>query len=119
MNAPVALDDTTFDLEAVARELRAADAYARDGHSARTLVRRSDLRIVLVALAAERTISEHHADVTATVQTLSGRIRLQLPAGALELPAGRLLVMEPGLPHDVHAESDSTFLLTLGWPKPA
>lgn len=106
----------TFDLESMARELRSEDTYVREGQAARTLIRSSDLRVVLVALASGRTISEHQVKVTASVQTLSGRIRLQLPEGSVELSAGQLLVLGAGLAHDVHAETDSTFLLTLGWP---
>lgn len=116
---PLPLDHgATFDLESVARELRTEDAYVREGQAARTLIRSRDLRIVIVALEAGKTISEHHVNVTASVQTLSGRIRLQLPHAGVGLTAGQLLVLGAGLTHDVYAEADSTFLLTLGWPAP-
>lgn len=117
MNTPAPLDQgTTFDLAAVARELHAEEPYLREGQTARTLIRTPDLRIVVVALKAGKTISEHHANVTASVHTLSGHIRLQLPDRAVEVPEGQLLVLGAGLSHDVYAEADSTFLLTLGWP---
>ena len=106
----------TFDLEAVAEELRAEEQYVDEGQASRTLIRASDLRMVLVVLEAGKTISEHHAKVTASVQTLSGHIRLQLPERSVDVPAGQILVMEAGLAHDVYAESESAFLLTLGWP---
>lgn len=114
-HAPVAADHgVTFDFESIAGELRAEDAYAREGHTARTLIRSPDLRIVVIALAAGKTISEHQASATASVQTLSGHIRLQLPDRGVDLPAGQILVLGAGLSHDVYAETDSTFLLTLG-----
>ncbi|MBK8013919.1 MAG: cupin domain-containing protein [Deltaproteobacteria bacterium] len=96
--------------------MRAEESYLREGQTARTLIRSSDLRIVVVALKAGKSISEHHASVTASVQTLSGHIRLQLPERSVDVPEGQLLVMGAGLPHDVYADTDSTFLLTLGWP---
>lgn len=105
-----------FDLQRIAEELRAEGAYAREGHTARTLVHTPDLRIVVVVLKAGDTISEHHANVTASVQTVSGQIRLQLPDRAVELSVGHVLVLGAGLRHDVHAVLDSTFLLTLGPP---
>lgn len=108
-------EGATFDLARTARELRELDAYRKEGQTARTLTRSSDLRTVLVALQAGRSISEHRANVTTTVHTLSGHIRLQLPERTVELPTGCLLVLDPGLAHDVHADADSTFLLTLGW----
>jgi len=117
MNTPASPDHgATFDLAAVARELLDEEPYVREGQTARTLVRTPDLRIVVVALKRGKTISEHHANVTASVQTLSGHIRLRLPEHSVDVPEGQLLVMGAGLPHDVSAEIDSTFLLTLGWP---
>jgi quercetin dioxygenase-like cupin family protein len=103
-------------LEAVADELRSQEAYVREGQTARTIIRTSDLRIVVVALAAGKTISEHHAKATVAVQTLSGRIRLELPERSVDVPRGQLLVLGAGVAHAVYAEVDSTFLLTLGWP---
>jgi len=118
MNTPTAPEHgVTFDLAHVARELRAEDPYLREGQTARTLIRTPDLRIVLIALKRGKTISEHHASVTASVQTLSGHLRLQLPDRTVDVAEGQLLVLGAGLPHDVCAETDSTFLLTLGWPE--
>lgn len=117
MHSPISADHgLTFDLEALARELRTEEPYLREGQAARTLLRAPDLRIVVIALAAGKTISEHHANVTASVQTLAGHIRLQLPDRGVDVRAGQLLVLGAGLAHDVYAETDSTFLLTLGWP---
>ena len=49
MTKPVSITDRpVFDLAAIGRELRAEDAYQRDGHTARTLVREPSLRVVLV-----------------------------------------------------------------------
>jgi quercetin dioxygenase-like cupin family protein len=104
-----------FELTSIARELCAEEAYLREGQAARTLIRSTDLRIVLVALRAGKTISEHHANVTASVQTLTGHIRLQLPDRGVDVLAGHILVLGAGLSHDVHAETDSVLLLTLGW----
>lgn len=116
MNAPENPEHgICFELAEVARELLAAEQYLSEGQAARTLIRTPDLRIVLVALARGRTIPAHHASATASVQTLSGHIRLQFPQRTVEVPEGRLLVIGAGLPHDVTAESDSAFLLTLGF----
>jgi quercetin dioxygenase-like cupin family protein len=106
----------TFDLQAIDAELRTTKAYAREGHTARSLAREDDLRVVLLAMKASARIAEHRADETAVVHVLSGHVRLHLRDEAVDLPAGRLFVLEPGLPHDVEAVDDSSFLLTLGWP---
>lgn len=105
----------TFDISAITEELRREDAYEREGQCARTLVRTADLRVVLIAMKSGKRLSEHHASATASVHTLSGYVRLQLPDRSVDLPAGQLLVLGGGLRHDVEAAADSTFLLTLGW----
>jgi quercetin dioxygenase-like cupin family protein len=106
-----------FDLAAADREMRNDEAYTRDGHTARTLARERDLRVVLIVMNAAARIAEHRANETATIQVLSGHLRLHLPNGTVELPAGRLLLLEPGVRHDVEAVPESAFLLTLGWPR--
>jgi quercetin dioxygenase-like cupin family protein len=104
-----------FDLAAIEAEMRTEPAYAREGHTARTLVREPDLRIVLVAMKAGGRIAEHRANDTASVQTVRGHVRLRLPDSIAELPAGQVLVLERGLRHDVEAVAESAFLLTLAW----
>lgn len=97
------------------REMREEPAYARDGHTARTLVRDRDLRIVLIVMKAGARIDEHAAEDTASVHVLSGQVRLQLPDRTVDVPAGQLLVLARGLRHAVEAARDSAFLLTIGW----
>ncbi len=103
-----------LDLAAIEREVRLEEAYARDGHSARTLVREADLRVVLIVMKAGSRIAEHRASVNASIHTIGGDARLRLRDRTVDLPAGRLLVLEPGIQHDVEAVSDCAVLLTLG-----
>ena len=89
MSTPTPPDHgVSFDLTTIAHELRAEEPYVREGQTARTLIRTPDLRIVVIALKAGKTISEHHTNVTAAVQTLSGHIRLQLPDRGVDVPEG-------------------------------
>jgi quercetin dioxygenase-like cupin family protein len=111
-----------FDLATVEQELRREEAYAREGHTARTLVRAPDLRVVLIAMKAGSRVAAHTLDETVSIQALGGRLRLQVPRlarpgadGVLELSAGRVLVLEAGTEHAVEAVGDSAFLLTFGW----
>lgn len=116
MTKPVATTHgAVLDPLAADREMREEPAYARDGHTARTLVREPDLRIVLIVMKAGSRIDEHEAEDTASIHVLSGHIRLLLPERTVHVPAGQLLVLARGLRHAVEAASDSAFLLTLGW----
>ena len=110
-----AVQSTAFEIVDIAREMRAEDTYARDGHTARTLVREADLRIVLMVMRAGSIMKEHRVAETASVHSLTGHVRLRLPDGVADLPSGRLLVLERGLLHNVEALEESTLLLTLGW----
>lgn len=105
-----------FDLAEVDRELRQEAAYARDGHTARTLVREPDLRVVLVVMRSGRKIAEHRAHETASIHALSGHIRLRVETQLVHLTPGKLLVIAPQLRHEVEALADSAFLLTLPQP---
>jgi quercetin dioxygenase-like cupin family protein len=106
---------TTFDIAPIAAEMRGEAAYAREGHTARTLVRETDLRVVLVVMKAGGTIKEHRANETASIHVLTGRVCVGLRDRSVDLPGGRLLMVERGLPHDVEAKEESALLLTLGW----
>ena len=108
---------TVFELATAERELREEPAYARDGHTARTLVREPDLRVVLVVMRSGGKIAEHRAHETASIQALSGHIRLRVETQLVHLTAGKLLVIAPQLRHEVDALADSAFLLTLPQPR--
>lgn len=102
-----------FDLAGADHELRGEDAYRLDGHTARTLVREPAMRVVLVVMAAGARIAQHRSQATASIHAVAGHLRLTLPDRVVELPAGHLLVIAPGLAHDVEAIADSRFLITL------
>ena len=104
-----------FDLAAEAEALRTEDAWGRFDRSAKTLVKEGDLRVVLTALKPGARLAEHRADAHVVVQTVSGRVRLRLPDRdeTAELPAGHVLVLEPGVAHQVEAPEESVFLLTV------
>jgi quercetin dioxygenase-like cupin family protein len=71
------------------------------------------MRIVLVVMRAGAKIVQHRSQEAASIHAIAGNVRLGLPTRALDLPAGRLLAIAPGLAHDVEAMADSAFLLTL------
>ena len=72
---------------------------------------------MLTAIKANTTIHEHHAAGRISVQTVEGRIRMHAGGKEFDLPAGRLLVLDRAMPHDVVAIEDSAFLLTIAWPE--
>jgi quercetin dioxygenase-like cupin family protein len=117
MHEPQPVGDTTpFILEAIVADLRNDATYAKMGHTARTLLRASDLRLVLVAIKSGGRMNEHETQETALLHTLSGDVRVDLPDRSLDLGPGQIVAIERGVRHTVEARRDSAFLLTLGWP---
>ena len=116
MNAP----SLRFDLEREVRRLWEEKA-SRLGRNAKTLVKHQDLRVVLTVLRAGGRIQEHKASGRISIQTLEGHLRMHLlhapKVELIDLPAGHLLVLDQGVPHDVEAQADSAFLLTVAWPE--
>lgn len=104
----------TFDLAAVEREMRTESGYEHSGHLGRTLVRTSDLTVMLMVMRRDSRVAEHQANATASIHVLSGKIRLKLETRTVELTSGQLLALESGLRHDLEALEDSAFVLTLG-----
>jgi len=112
LDTPIFQCDLTAEIENLHKE----DAWLHGtGPSSKTLVKHADLRIVLLAMRKKQTMHEHSTAARLSVQTIAGRIRLKLPDRMVELPAGQLLVLDQCVPHDVEADEDSAFLLTLSW----
>ena len=106
----------TFDLAEQIRQLR-QEHYWQSGRNSKTIVKYPDFRIVLTAIQAKTTIHEHHSAGRISVQTVEGHIRMHADGKEFDLPAGRLLVLDRAMPHDVVAIEDSAFLLTVAWPE--
>lgn len=116
--APVPVDEgACFDLKEIEATLRSEDQYQRTGQAARTLVRTDDMRIVVIVLSEGGRLAEHRAQETASIQVLSGQVRLALPDRELKLKQGQCLVLKGGLEHDVEAPEPAAILLTLGWTR--
>ena len=74
--------------------------------------REHDLRQTLIALAAGHALGEHESPGEATLQVLSGSVRLSAGAEAWDGGAGDFLVIPPHR-HDLQALTDAAVLLTV------
>jgi quercetin dioxygenase-like cupin family protein len=108
----------SFDLNAEIARLRSENAW-QGGRNSKTLVKHPDFRVVLTVLKSNARLHEHKAAGRISVQAIVGHIRMQVQEKAIDLPAGHMLALERGLPHDVEALEDSAFLLTIAWPEGA
>jgi quercetin dioxygenase-like cupin family protein len=102
-----------FDLPAMARTLRREDEEAPLGHRQITLYHEDDLAIVLFAFDAGGMLAGHEAEGQVAIQTVVGELEVRTPEATHRLPAGTLLVLAPGVRHDVTAPVASEMLLTV------
>ena len=101
-------------LVAAAREHLKRAKDAASGRSADSVVggHTKALRQTVVALVAGRALDEHESPGEATLQVLTGRVRLDAGGDSWEGSAGDLLVIPP-MRHSLHALEDSAVLLTV------
>lgn len=107
-----------IDLKKEAATLVESDPYRTQGHSASTLLKKEDARVVLLALRGGAHIQKHKTDHTIAVQTLTGCIQFTSPTKELEVPAGAMVFLKAGVPHALTAKEDSSVLLTIHWKNP-
>jgi quercetin dioxygenase-like cupin family protein len=107
-----------FNMREEIRQLRQQESWRRGtGRSSKTLVKYPDFRLVLVAMKSSTIMKEHRAEGRISIHTLIGRLRVRMGKEVVEVPAGELLALDCGIPHDVEATKESAFLLTISWPK--
>jgi quercetin dioxygenase-like cupin family protein len=113
---PRAGDTLTFDVAEHIRAARASSALAAPtSHTAVTLVKRPDLRVVLLVLTAGARVATHRAGGSVSIHALDGRARVRVGGDSLELDAGRLVVLGANVEHDVDAIEASALLVTMAW----
>lgn len=102
-------------LTATVEGLLAEAVTASSGRAARTLPLADGwaLRQTVIALAGGRELGEHESPGEATLQVLTGRVRLQAGSDAWEASSGQLLPI-PDSRHSLLALEDSAVLLTVG-----
>ena len=78
-----------------------------------TVVKTSNLSVVLAAIEKEATLCGHEVDGPVTMQVLSGAIQLGVLGESRSLVAGTVTALDKGIPHDNQALQDSELLLTI------
>lgn len=106
-----------FDLQEEMAALRAESTWQANGHNARTLIKHSEYRVVLIALRAGSHVHEQQTDERLAIQTLRGQVRLHVPTESVDLRASQLVSLDRHVPFSLEALEDCDFLLWVGWSK--
>jgi quercetin dioxygenase-like cupin family protein len=83
-----------------------------EAHS-KTIARHERLELARIVLGEGESWGEHRVDGPVVIQCLSGRLRCRVSGRDRLLIPGRMLYLHGGEPHALHAEADSTALLTI------
>ena len=102
----------TFMLGAEDDALQEFAEDSKTGRAAKTLVKEGPLRITLVALKKGTVLPSHHVAGPVSIQTIRGCLRLTTDKGDVDVPAGALITLGPGISHTAKAHDDCAMLIT-------
>ena len=98
--------------EAAAQLLAEAPSGARTQRQ-KTLYRHGRVTVALFLFDAGDHMPQHVAEGVVTVHVLEGRLKMSAEGQSHDLIAGQVLVLAPGVRHDVRADEPTRMLLTV------
>jgi quercetin dioxygenase-like cupin family protein len=101
------------DLATAATQLAAEPHDAIAGHRQIAVFRHGPVTALLFVFEPEGLLKEHQTDGVVTIHSLAGRLVVTAEDNEMELAAGQLLALAPGVPHTVRALVASCMLLTV------
>lgn len=102
----------TFNLREVTSQFPPdPDSVAR--HRAEILVKSETLRVVLVTALSGGRLHDHSAPGPITIHVIDGSFALTVDGDRQVVSADEVVVMSPGVGHDVECVEDGSFLLTI------
>lgn len=89
-----------FDLAREIEAIRHDKALGVKAHTAVTLVKEPDLRLVLLVMKAGARLHEHKADASVSIQALEGLVRFRVSERSIDLPKGSLITLARSVVQD-------------------
>ncbi len=102
-----------FDLKAEATSLGSEHNPVHLGHRQVALYKCDHVTSALFRFDKGGSLPQHKANGAVFIQVIEGALSLSVAGQKHSLLTGGLLVLEPGVLHDVHAEEESLMLLTV------
>lgn len=84
-----------------------------DGHRQITVAHRKGLSLVLFHFEKGGHIPDHQVDGEITLHVLDGDLEIETEEDEHRVRSGEMLVLEPGVMHDVEAHAESRMLMTV------
>lgn len=86
---------------------------ARNGRTARTLVKEGPLRLTIIAMAAGGDLPTHSTEGPVSIHVLEGEVVFNALGEEYPLNTGDVLVLAPGVEHSARSATGCLFLLTV------
>jgi quercetin dioxygenase-like cupin family protein len=102
-----------IDLRQVAAGLLAEPLPKQRNHRPETLYKHGAMTLALFLFERGARLPQHVAEGVVTVHVLEGRLKMSAEGQVHDLPAGQVLVMAPGVTHDLEAVEPTRMLLTV------
>ena len=90
--------------------------FTSGGRAARTLAKTEGLRVTLVLIKKDSGLKPEAAAGGASIQVVTGRLRVLAGGTPCEVGAGELIVLADNLREPITALEETAFLLTVTWP---
>lgn len=101
-----------FDLGDIASRLRTESGPVHDGHRQIT-IRKGPLTLIVFDFEAGGRLADHRAQADVMIMALSGSLEVSTPERTHHLAPGSVVVLDPGVEHDVLAPEPSQMLLAV------
>jgi len=102
-----------YDLDEVTAKLRQEFEAGQAGHPQQTLYKRGSTTVALFLSGHLTRLPPHRTKGVVTIHLLEGHLQVSAESQVHDLHAGHLLVLVPGVEHDVVAREESRMLLTV------
>lgn len=112
-------DQHRFDLHEAVHALCAEGHLGQHKHRQETLYKSGDATIALFVFNAGAGLPPHVTQGVVTIHALKGHLRITAEGEQHDLRANQLLILAPGVEHDVHAEQESHMLLSVCLERPS
>jgi quercetin dioxygenase-like cupin family protein len=111
--ARFAAPEQFFDLNAAVEHLKAEHGMMAEGHRQIALYRHGPMTVGLFLFERGGRVPDHSAEGVVMLQPLSGAIEVKTESRTHALKPGQVLMLAPGVKHDVVAHEPSRMLMTV------
>jgi len=102
-----------FDFAEIVKAIKTEAAWQNGDRNAMTLLKNSNMSVVLISLKSHAEINFHHAGKMASIQVLEGAVHFKTNNHGVLLKTGGFLTLHEQVEHVLTAAEESVILLTM------